>query len=158
MAPVDVPVETIIDRPVEVVSAYAGDPTNAPEWYVNIRSVEWQTPSPVGVGSRMDFVAQFLGRRMAGQQGRAEGLRRGHRSADGEGDAPGDDEGPGPIERDPGKPLSRAQRGVRFLRMPCRPAYATTFLSLSLARANRPAYSVGWRQRNGALPPPAWYS
>lgn len=65
MAAVDVTVETVIDRPVDVVSAYAGDPTNAPEWYVNIRSVEWQTPPPVTVGSRMDFVAQFLGRRIA---------------------------------------------------------------------------------------------
>lgn len=63
MAAVDV--ETVIDRPMEVVCAYAGDPTNAPEWYVNIRSVDWQTPPPVEVGSRMDFVAQFLGRRIA---------------------------------------------------------------------------------------------
>lgn len=65
MAAVDVTVETVIDRPVEVVSAYAGDPTNAPEWYVNIKSVDWQTPPPVAVGSRIDFVAQFLGRRIA---------------------------------------------------------------------------------------------
>lgn len=65
MAVVDVTVETVIDRPVGVVSAYAGDPTNAPEWYVNITSVHWQTPPPVGVGSRMDFVARFLGRRIA---------------------------------------------------------------------------------------------
>jgi hypothetical protein len=47
------------------VAAYAGDPTNAPEWYVNIRSVEWRTEPPVRVGSRMDFVAGFLGRRLA---------------------------------------------------------------------------------------------
>lgn len=65
MAAVDVTVETVIDRPIDVVSAYPGDPTNAPEWYVNIRSVEWQTPPPVALGSRMDFVAQFLGRRIA---------------------------------------------------------------------------------------------
>jgi hypothetical protein len=65
MAAVDVTVETVIERPVEVVSAYAGDPTNAPEWHVNIKSVDWQTSPPVAVGSRMDFVAQFLGRRIA---------------------------------------------------------------------------------------------
>jgi uncharacterized protein YndB with AHSA1/START domain len=47
------------------VSAYAADPTNAPEWYVNITSVSWQTPPPVQVGSRMDFVARFLGRRIS---------------------------------------------------------------------------------------------
>ena len=62
---VDVLTETVIRRPRAEVAAYAGDPTNAPEWYVNIRSVQWRTPPPVAVGSRMDFVAHFLGRRLA---------------------------------------------------------------------------------------------
>lgn len=62
---VDVTVETVIDRPVDVVASYAGDPTNAPEWYANITSVTWRTTPPVEVGSELDFVAQFLGRRMA---------------------------------------------------------------------------------------------
>ena len=61
---VDVTVETRIDRPVEEVAAFAGDPGNAPSWYVNIESVRWQTVPPVRVGSRMDFVATFLGRRI----------------------------------------------------------------------------------------------
>ncbi|WP_432477709.1 SRPBCC family protein [Nocardioides sp. GXQ0305] len=63
--PVDVRVQTVIARPVAAVAAYAGDPSHAPEWYVNIREVTWQTPPPVAVGSRMDFVARFLGRRLA---------------------------------------------------------------------------------------------
>ena len=54
---VDVRVETVIARPVAEVAAYAGDPGNAPEWYVNIREVTWRTPPPVALGSRMDFVA-----------------------------------------------------------------------------------------------------
>jgi hypothetical protein len=62
---VDVLTETVIRRPVGEVAAYAGNPTNAPEWYANISSVEWQTPPPVAVGSRMAFVADFLGRRLA---------------------------------------------------------------------------------------------
>ena len=62
---VDVITETVIRRPVAEVAAFAGDPGNAPEWYVNIDSVEWRTPPPVAVGSRMDFVARFLGRRLA---------------------------------------------------------------------------------------------
>ena len=62
---VDVQVETEILRPVDEVAAYAGDPGNAPEWYANIRSVEWRTEPPVRVGSRMDFVAHFLGRQIA---------------------------------------------------------------------------------------------
>jgi uncharacterized membrane protein len=61
---VDVTVETWIDRPVEEVAAFAGDPGNAPAWYANIDSVRWQTPPPVEVGSRMDFVARFLGRQI----------------------------------------------------------------------------------------------
>jgi uncharacterized protein YndB with AHSA1/START domain len=62
---VDVRTETVIRRPCAEVAAYAGDPTHAPDWYANISSVEWRTPPPVGVGSRMDFVATFLGRRLA---------------------------------------------------------------------------------------------
>jgi hypothetical protein len=61
---VDVAVETTIDRPLEMVAAFAGDPTNAPLWYTNIEVVRWRTPPPVGVGSRMEFVAHFLGRRL----------------------------------------------------------------------------------------------
>ncbi len=59
---VDVSASATIDRPVADVAAFVGDPTNAPRWYANIRSVEWATPPPVGVGSRLDFVATFLGR------------------------------------------------------------------------------------------------
>jgi len=63
--PVDVLTDIVIDRPVAAVSSYSGDPTNAPQWYANIRSVEWRTPPPTTVGSKIDFVAQFLGRRLA---------------------------------------------------------------------------------------------
>jgi uncharacterized membrane protein len=59
---VDVRTETIIERPREQVAAFAADPSNAPAWYVNIDSVEWRTPPPVAVGSRMEFSARFLGR------------------------------------------------------------------------------------------------
>ena len=62
---VDVVTEVVIERPVLEVAAYVGDPANAPEWYANIESVQWRTEPPVAVGSRMDFVAQFLGRRLA---------------------------------------------------------------------------------------------
>jgi uncharacterized protein YndB with AHSA1/START domain len=63
--PVDVLTETVIDRPPAQVAAYAGDPSNAPRWYVNIKSVEWKTPPPMRIGSKLAFVAQFLGRRLA---------------------------------------------------------------------------------------------
>src|SRR5438132_9694319 len=62
---VDVITETQIARPRAEVAAFAGDPSNAPKWYVNIKSVEWKTPPPLAVGSRLAFEAQFLGRRLA---------------------------------------------------------------------------------------------
>jgi len=59
---VDVAVEDVIRRPLDVVAAYASDPSNAPEWYANISKVEWKTEPPVEVGTEVAFVARFLGR------------------------------------------------------------------------------------------------
>jgi uncharacterized membrane protein len=59
---VDVLTEIDIARPRAEVAAFASDPGNATAWYRNIESVEWETPPPAAVGSRMRFVAKFLGR------------------------------------------------------------------------------------------------
>ena len=62
---VDVLTETVIDRPLAQVAAFAANPDNAPRWYVNIKSVEWKSAPLLRVGARVAFVAQFLGRRLA---------------------------------------------------------------------------------------------
>ncbi|WP_037603653.1 SRPBCC family protein [Streptacidiphilus rugosus] len=59
---VDVVTETVIARPLTEVAGYARDPSNAPTWYANITSVRWRTEPPLAVGSKLDFVAHFLGR------------------------------------------------------------------------------------------------
>lgn len=62
---VDVRTEIEIARPRQEVAEYAVDPDNAPAWYENIERVEWESPPPAAVGSRIAFVARFLGRRLA---------------------------------------------------------------------------------------------
>lgn len=61
----DVRTEIEIARARPEVAAYAADPDNATAWYRNIKSVEWRSAKPLAVGSRIAFVAQFLGRRLA---------------------------------------------------------------------------------------------
>ncbi len=59
-----VEVETLIDRPVEEVSAYAADPMNAPEWYANIKESQWVGEPGLREGAQAAFVAKFMGRRL----------------------------------------------------------------------------------------------
>jgi uncharacterized protein YndB with AHSA1/START domain len=56
--------EAVINRPRAQVAEYAANPDNAPKWYVNIKAVEWKSDPPLRVGSRVVFVAHFLGRRL----------------------------------------------------------------------------------------------
>jgi len=62
---VDVVTEVEIARPRGDVAAFAADPDNATRWYDNIESVRWGTPRPLAVGSRLAFVARFLGRTLS---------------------------------------------------------------------------------------------
>jgi uncharacterized membrane protein len=62
---VDVLTEITINCPRDEVSEYAANPDNAPEWYVNINSAEWQTPKPLKVGSKVAFKAAFLGKQLS---------------------------------------------------------------------------------------------
>jgi polyketide cyclase/dehydrase/lipid transport protein len=51
----------VIDRPRSEVAAFATDPARAREWFSDVRDVRWNR-QPVAVGSRLAFVAAFLGR------------------------------------------------------------------------------------------------
>jgi hypothetical protein len=62
---VDVETRQVIDRPRTEVAAFAGDPSNAPDWYVNIKTVRWHGEPEVEVGARIDIVAYFMGRQLA---------------------------------------------------------------------------------------------
>jgi Polyketide cyclase / dehydrase and lipid transport len=62
---VDVRTEIVVDVPRAEVAAYASDPDNATSWYENVKAVEWKSPRPLAVGSRIAFVAEFIRRRLA---------------------------------------------------------------------------------------------
>jgi uncharacterized protein YndB with AHSA1/START domain len=61
---VDVATDILIDVPRDRVAAYAANPENAPAWYVNIKTARATTSAPVKIGSEIEFIAHFLGRRL----------------------------------------------------------------------------------------------
>jgi uncharacterized membrane protein len=63
--PVDVQTQIAIRRPRGEVAAYAADPDNATAWYEKIKSVEWKTERSLTPGSKITFVAGFLGRQLS---------------------------------------------------------------------------------------------
>ena len=65
MRPVDVTTAIEIARPRDVVAPYVADPDHAPDWYANIQRVTWETEKPLTEGTRLAFVARFLGRTLA---------------------------------------------------------------------------------------------
>lgn len=61
----DIITEIIINKNIDEVANYTANPDHAPNWYDNIESVEWKTPKPLEIGSRLAFVANFLGRKLS---------------------------------------------------------------------------------------------
>ncbi|MEP7215605.1 MAG: SRPBCC family protein [Anaerolineaceae bacterium] len=61
---VDVQTETVVNQPIERVSAFAADPDNTTKWYANIKRIEWETEPPARAGTQLAFEAHFLGRKL----------------------------------------------------------------------------------------------
>jgi hypothetical protein len=53
-----------VARPREAVAAYLREPANDVDWIGGVRSARLVTVPPVGVGSQVERVASFLGRRI----------------------------------------------------------------------------------------------
>jgi hypothetical protein len=60
----DVEAEVLIDRPRGAVAALATDPANDTRWIGGVDRVRRLDDGPVGVGSRVERSARFLGRRI----------------------------------------------------------------------------------------------
>ncbi len=61
----DVTVSGEVARPPEEVAGFAMNPENEPRWIGGIQSTRLLTPPPVGVGTEVERVASFLGRRFS---------------------------------------------------------------------------------------------
>jgi uncharacterized protein YndB with AHSA1/START domain len=61
---VDVTAEVRIDRDPQAVWDYMTDPANEPEWIGGLKTAQLQGPPPLQVGSRVERVASFLGKRI----------------------------------------------------------------------------------------------
>jgi hypothetical protein len=60
----DVQVEQVIEREREEVARYAMAPENEPAWIGGIKESRMVTAPPLGVGTEVERVASFLGRRI----------------------------------------------------------------------------------------------
>ncbi|MGH2728001.1 MAG: SRPBCC family protein [Actinomycetota bacterium] len=61
---IDVTLKIDIARPRETVAAYAMEAENDPAWIGGISSAQRLTPPPTGVGTRVERVASFRGKRI----------------------------------------------------------------------------------------------
>ena len=59
---VDVQSEIIIDQPPSRVATYAANPDNAPDWTALVDAVQWLTPRPLTLGTKVLIVDRSSGR------------------------------------------------------------------------------------------------
>jgi hypothetical protein len=61
---IDVTAEVRIDADPQAVWDFMTDPAHEPEWIGGLRSAQLKGDAPLGVGSQVERVASFLGRRI----------------------------------------------------------------------------------------------
>jgi len=54
----------VVERPAEEVFAYLTDPERLPEWQAGVLEARKESSEPMGVGTRMQDVRTFLGRKI----------------------------------------------------------------------------------------------
>lgn len=61
---IDITAEKVVHRPRDEVFAYMADPANDPAWIGGLKEVRLVGDPPLVVGSRVERVASFMGRRV----------------------------------------------------------------------------------------------
>ncbi len=60
----DIKAEIAINRPPPVVAEFVMNPENGPVWQKSLVEAKVLTPPPIGKGTRVQWTARFMGRRM----------------------------------------------------------------------------------------------
>ena len=53
--------EIVINKPILEVSNYSADPTNSIKWCKRIISIQWKTPKPIQLNSKIAYKSKFIG-------------------------------------------------------------------------------------------------
>lgn len=59
---VEVAAATVIERPIDEVASFAGDPANTPTWCHHVVAADWKTDPPIMLGSQITLRCRVMGR------------------------------------------------------------------------------------------------
>jgi hypothetical protein len=55
-------IEIVINKNIKEVSDFSGNPNNSMDWLSNVLSIQWKTPKPVQLNSKIAVKSKFVGR------------------------------------------------------------------------------------------------
>ena len=64
---INIDLGTLVDKPINDVFAFVGNPNNMSKWNTAVVSLEQITPGDVGVGTKFKSVGEMMGRRIEGE-------------------------------------------------------------------------------------------